>query len=149
MSILTLYMNESLCCWLLCDRVAHPHSLYRFSNDKYLVNPVKGQLHHLGSFEVCVSLAQSIHSIQLFYNWQQTRHTNLVENIFAWHNQIFCSHVSNYMRFNETLSVKIKSFLCYKILLVNPPLRCGRVFIAMPYVSQSVRPSVSPTSFRL
>ena len=40
MPVFTLYMQESLCCCLLCDRVAHPHSLYRFSNNKDLVNPV-------------------------------------------------------------------------------------------------------------
>ena len=41
--VFTLYIKESICCCLLCDRVAHPHSLYRFSNDIYLVNPVKIQ----------------------------------------------------------------------------------------------------------
>ena len=40
MSVFTLYMKEILCCCLLCDIVAHPHSLYRFSNDTDLVNPV-------------------------------------------------------------------------------------------------------------
>ena len=40
MSVLILYMNESLCCCLLYDRVAHPHSLYRFSNRTDLVNQV-------------------------------------------------------------------------------------------------------------
>ena len=40
MPVLTLCMNDSLCWCLLCDRVAHPHSLYRFSNDTDLVNPV-------------------------------------------------------------------------------------------------------------
>ena len=38
--VFTLYIKESLCCCLLCDRVAHPHSLNRFSNDTDLVNPV-------------------------------------------------------------------------------------------------------------
>ena len=38
MPVFTLYMKESVCCCLLCDRVAHPH--YRFSNDADLVNPV-------------------------------------------------------------------------------------------------------------
>ena len=33
MLALTLYMKESLCCCLLCDKVVHPYSLYRFSND--------------------------------------------------------------------------------------------------------------------
>ena len=37
---LTLYVNESLLCFLLCDRVNHPHSLYRFFNDTDLVSPV-------------------------------------------------------------------------------------------------------------
>ena len=40
MPVLKLYMKESLCCCLLCYRVVHPHSLYRFSNGAYLVNPV-------------------------------------------------------------------------------------------------------------
>ena len=38
--VFTLYIKESLCCCLFCDRVAHPHSLNRFSNDTDLVNPV-------------------------------------------------------------------------------------------------------------
>ena len=33
-------MKESLFCCLLCDRVAHPHYLYSFSNDTDLVNHV-------------------------------------------------------------------------------------------------------------
>ena len=33
MPVLTLYMKESLCCRLLCDRVVHLHSLYRFFNN--------------------------------------------------------------------------------------------------------------------
>ena len=40
MPVFTLYMKESVCCCLLCDRVAHPRFLYRFSNDTDLVNPV-------------------------------------------------------------------------------------------------------------
>ena len=41
MPVLTsLFMKESLCCCLLCDRVVHPYSLYRFSTDTDLVNPV-------------------------------------------------------------------------------------------------------------
>ena len=40
MPVLTVYTNESVCCCILCERVAHPHSLYRFSNDTDLVNPV-------------------------------------------------------------------------------------------------------------
>ena len=38
--VFTLYIKESFYRCLLCDRVAHPHSLYRFSNDTDLVNPV-------------------------------------------------------------------------------------------------------------
>ena len=34
-------MKESLCCCLLFDKVVHPHSLNKFSNDSDLVNPVK------------------------------------------------------------------------------------------------------------
>ena len=43
MPVFTLYMKEILCCCLLYDRVAHPHSLYRFSDDTDLVNPVTSQ----------------------------------------------------------------------------------------------------------
>ena len=32
--------EKSLCCCLRCDRVAHPHYLYRFSNNIDFVNPV-------------------------------------------------------------------------------------------------------------
>ena len=32
--------EKSLCCCLRCDRVAHPLSLYRLSNNIELVNPV-------------------------------------------------------------------------------------------------------------
>ena len=38
--VFTSYIKESLCCCLLCDRVANSHSLYRFSNDTDHVNPV-------------------------------------------------------------------------------------------------------------
>ena len=31
MPVFTIYMKESLCCCLLCDKVANPLSLYRFS----------------------------------------------------------------------------------------------------------------------
>ena len=37
---LTSYMNETLCCCLLCETVAYRHSLYKFSNDIDLVNLV-------------------------------------------------------------------------------------------------------------
>ena len=40
MSVFTICMNESLCCCLLCDIVAHPHPLYMFSNDTDIVYPV-------------------------------------------------------------------------------------------------------------
>ena len=40
LGVLTLYMKESLFCFLFCDRIVHQHSLYRFSNDTDLVNPV-------------------------------------------------------------------------------------------------------------
>ena len=40
MPVFTLYIKEKICYCLLCDRVAHPHFLYRFSSDKDLVNPV-------------------------------------------------------------------------------------------------------------
>ena len=33
MPVLTLYMKESLCFYLRCDRVAHPRSLCRFLTD--------------------------------------------------------------------------------------------------------------------
>ena len=38
--LFTFYMKESLCCCLRFDKVVHPHTLGRFSNDKDLVNPV-------------------------------------------------------------------------------------------------------------
>ena len=38
MSVLTLYMDESLCSYLLCHRVDLPYSLNRISNDTDLVN---------------------------------------------------------------------------------------------------------------
>ena len=44
MPVFTLYLNDSLCCCLLFDSAAHPHSLYRFSNDTDLVNPVTQNL---------------------------------------------------------------------------------------------------------
>ena len=40
MPALTLYMKDSLRCCLLCDRVVHLHSLYRFSHDTDLLSPV-------------------------------------------------------------------------------------------------------------
>ena len=50
MPVFTLYMKESLCCCLLCDRVAHPYSLHRFSNDTILINPVTSQDASFGIF---------------------------------------------------------------------------------------------------
>ena len=44
MPVFSLYVIESLCCCLLCDKVAHPHSLYRFASDTDLVNPVTSRL---------------------------------------------------------------------------------------------------------
>ena len=67
MPIFTLYMNESLCCCLLCDRFAHPYFLYRFFNDTDLVNPVKSPAASFGSFVVLLGLVQSNHSIQLIH----------------------------------------------------------------------------------
>ena len=43
MPVFTLYMKESLCCCLLCGRVAYSHYVYRFSNDTDLVNPVSSR----------------------------------------------------------------------------------------------------------
>ena len=43
MSLLTVYINERLCCWLLSDRVAHSNSLHMFPNDTDLFNPVTSQ----------------------------------------------------------------------------------------------------------
>ena len=40
MPLFTLYMKDSLCCCLLFDKVVHPHSLNKFSNDTDLVKPV-------------------------------------------------------------------------------------------------------------
>ena len=41
MTVFTLCMKQKCCC--LCDRVAHPHSVYRLSNDTDLVNSVTSQ----------------------------------------------------------------------------------------------------------
>ena len=38
--VFTFNIKKSLCCCVLCGRVAHPHFLYRFSNDTDLVDPV-------------------------------------------------------------------------------------------------------------
>ena len=40
MQLFTFYMKERLCCCVLFDKVVHPHSLKKFSNDTDLVNPV-------------------------------------------------------------------------------------------------------------
>ena len=40
LQVLTLYIKESFCCCLLCERVVHPHLVYSFSNDTDLVNAV-------------------------------------------------------------------------------------------------------------
>ena len=43
MTVFTLYMKQNLSCYLLCDRVAQPHSVYWLSNDTDLVNSVTSQ----------------------------------------------------------------------------------------------------------
>ena len=56
MPVFTLCMKESLCCCLLCDRDAHPHSLHRSSNDTDLVNPVTSRA---ASFWIFCSVTES------------------------------------------------------------------------------------------
>ena len=65
MPVFTLYTNESVCCCLLCDRFAHPHSFYRFSDDSDLVNPVTSRAASFWIFVVLLSLVQSNRPIQL------------------------------------------------------------------------------------
>ena len=62
MSLLTLYMKESLCCCLLFDRVVHPHLVYRFPNDTDLFNAVTRRT---ASFLDLYNAYQSIHHRQL------------------------------------------------------------------------------------
>ena len=49
-------MKESLCCCLLFDKVVHPHSLNKFSNDTDLVNPVTRRA---GSFWIFCKVCES------------------------------------------------------------------------------------------
>ena len=52
-------MKESLCCCLLFDKVVHPHSLNKFSNDTDLVNPVTRQAASFWIFcKVCASCSE-------------------------------------------------------------------------------------------
>ena len=56
MPVFILCMKESLCCCLICYRVVHPHSLYRFSNDIDIVNPVTSRA---ASFWIFCSVTRS------------------------------------------------------------------------------------------
>ena len=59
MPLFTLYMKESLCCCLLFDKVVHPHSLNKFSNDTDLVNPVTRRAASFWIFcKVCESCSE-------------------------------------------------------------------------------------------
>ena len=52
-------MKERLCCCLLVDKVVHPHSLNKFSNDTDLVNPVTRQVASFWIFcKVCESCSE-------------------------------------------------------------------------------------------
>ena len=57
-------MKESLCCCLLFDKVVHPHSLNKFSDDTDLVNPVTRRAASFCIFVKFVSPVQSTHPIQ-------------------------------------------------------------------------------------
>ena len=59
MPFFTLYMKESLCCCLLFDKVVHPHSLNKFSNDTDLVYPVTRRAASFWIFcKVCESCSE-------------------------------------------------------------------------------------------
>ena len=59
MPLFTLYIKESLCCCLLFDKVVHPHSLNKFSNDTDLVYPVTKQAASIWIFyKVCESCSE-------------------------------------------------------------------------------------------
>ena len=82
MPVFTLYMKESLCYCLLCDRVANPHSLYRFSNDTDLVNLVTSRA---ASFWIFCSVTESCseqpsHTADA-YSIIGNRHIHLVKSI--------------------------------------------------------------------
>ena len=52
-------MKESLCCCLLFDKVVHPHSLNKFSNDTDLVDPVTRRAASFWIFcKVCESCSE-------------------------------------------------------------------------------------------
>ena len=76
MPLLTLNMKESLCCCLLCDRVVHPHSLYKFSDETDLVNPLTSWAASYASFVMFVSSVQNTHPIQLMHIHQLVAETN-------------------------------------------------------------------------
>ena len=59
MPLFTLYMKNSLCCCLLFDKVVHPHSLNKFSNDTDLVKPVTRRAASFWIFcKVCESYSE-------------------------------------------------------------------------------------------
>ena len=79
MPIFTLCMKESICCCPICYRVAHPHSLYRFSNDIDLVNPATSRA---ASFWIFCSVTESCS--------EHPSHTTLylIAVVCCW----FCKH---------------------------------------------------------
>ena len=79
-----LYMNESLCCCLLCERVNHPQSLYRFSNDTDLVSPVtrRAGVYLLKCLRVPLRASIPYHWC-ILNNGKQIGHIHLVESFSA------------------------------------------------------------------
>ena len=63
MPVFSLYINDNLCYYLLCDRVAHPHSLYWFSNGTDLVNQLVKWLVDLQRINIKVEQAHAFKAI--------------------------------------------------------------------------------------